>query len=42
MVVSVQGWRKKWFYLKDQKVASSDNFGIATFDAKKSLTKLTS
>jgi hypothetical protein len=42
MAVSVQGWRKKWFYIKDQKAASSCNFGIAPFDAKKSLTKLTS
>jgi hypothetical protein len=42
MVVSVQGWSKKWFYIKDQKAASSDNFGIGPFDAKKSLTKLTS
>jgi hypothetical protein len=42
MVVLVQGWRKKWFYTKDQKAASFDNFGIAPFDAKKSLTKLTS
>jgi hypothetical protein len=42
MAVSVQGWRKKWFYIKDQKTASSDNFGIAPFDANKSLTKLTS
>jgi hypothetical protein len=42
MAVSVQGWRKKWFYIKDQKTASSDNFGIAPFDANKSPTKLTS
>jgi hypothetical protein len=42
MAVSVQGWRKKWFYIKDQKTASSDHFGIAPFDANKSLTKLTS
>jgi hypothetical protein len=42
MVVSVQGWRNKWFYIKDQKAASSDKFGIAPFDAIKSLTKLTS
>jgi hypothetical protein len=41
MAVSVQGWRKKWFYIKDQKTASSDQFGIAPFDANKSLTKLT-
>jgi hypothetical protein len=42
MAVSVQGWRKKWFYIKDQKAVSSDKFGIAPFDASKSLTKLTS
>jgi hypothetical protein len=42
MAISVQGWRKKWFYIKDQKTASFDKFGIAPFDANKSLTKLTS
>jgi hypothetical protein len=42
MVVLVQGWRKKWFYIKDQKAMSSDKFGIAPFDASKNLTKLTS
>jgi hypothetical protein len=42
MAASVQGWRKKWFYIKDQKFASSDQFGIAPFDANKSLRKLTS
>jgi hypothetical protein len=42
MAVLVQGWRKKWFYIKDQEAASSDDFGIASFDANKSLTKLTS
>jgi hypothetical protein len=42
MDVSVQGWGKKWFYIKDQKAMSSDKFGIAPFDASKSLTKLTS
>jgi hypothetical protein len=42
MVASVQGWKKKWFYVKDQKTASSDRFGIAPFDANKILTKLTS
>jgi hypothetical protein len=41
MAASVQGWRKKWFYIKDQKT-TSDQFGIAPFDANKSLTKLTS
>jgi hypothetical protein len=42
MVVWVQGWRKKWFYIKDQKAMSSNKFGIAPFDASKNLTKLTS
>jgi hypothetical protein len=42
MAASVQGWRKKWFYIKDQKTASSDQFGIAPFDANKNLMKLTS
>jgi hypothetical protein len=42
MAASVQGWRKKWFYIKDQKTASSDKFGIAPFDANKNLKKLTS
>jgi hypothetical protein len=41
MVASVQGWRQKWFYIKDQKVADSDQYGLAPFDANKSLTKLT-
>jgi hypothetical protein len=41
MAASVQGWKKKCFYIKDQKTASSDRFGIAPFDAK-NLTKLTS
>jgi hypothetical protein len=42
MAISFQGWRKKWFYIKDQKAVSSDKFGIAPFDANKSLTELTS
>jgi hypothetical protein len=41
MADSVQGWKKKWFYIKDQKTASSDKFGIAPFDANKNLMKLT-
>jgi hypothetical protein len=40
MAASVQGWRKKWFYLKDQKVSSSDQYGIVPFDAAKNLKKL--
>jgi hypothetical protein len=42
MATLVQGWKKKWFYIKDQKTASFDKFGIAPFDANKNLTKLTS
>jgi hypothetical protein len=41
MAASVQGWRQKWFYIKDQKAVASDHYGIAPFDAKQSLTKLT-
>jgi hypothetical protein len=42
MAASVQGWRKKWFYIKDKKTASSDQFGIAPFDADKNKQKLAS
>jgi hypothetical protein len=41
MASSVQGWRQKWFYIKDQKSADSDQYGLAPFDASKGLTKLT-
>jgi hypothetical protein len=42
MAASVQGWWKKWFYIKDQKNSSSDQYGIAPFDANKDLKKLAS
>jgi hypothetical protein len=42
MAASVQGWRKKWFYIKDQKISSSDQFGVAPFDANQRLQKLAS
>jgi hypothetical protein len=42
MATSVQGWRKKWFYIKDRKVSSSDQYGIAPFDASKEVKKLAS
>jgi hypothetical protein len=42
MAASVQGWRKKWFYIKDRKVSSSDQYDIAPFDASKEVKKLTS
>jgi hypothetical protein len=41
MASSVQGWRQKWFYIKDQKTADSGQYGLAPFDASKGLTKLT-
>jgi hypothetical protein len=40
MAASVQGWITKWFYIKDQKVSSSDEYGIALFDASQELKKL--
>jgi hypothetical protein len=42
MAASVQGWRKKWFYIKDQKNSSSSHYDIAPFDANKGLKKLSS
>jgi hypothetical protein len=41
MAVSVQGWRTKWFYIKDCKVSFSDEYGLAPFDASQELKKLT-
>jgi hypothetical protein len=41
MAQSVQGWRQKWFYIKDQKSSESDQYGLASFDVNQSLTKLT-
>jgi hypothetical protein len=42
MAASVQGWRTKWFYIKDRKVSSDDEYGLAPFDASQDLKKLTS
>jgi hypothetical protein len=42
MAASVQGWQKKWFYIKDRKIASSDQYGVAPFDANQRLQKLAS
>jgi hypothetical protein len=39
MAASVQGWRTKWFYIKDHKVSSSDEYGLAPFDASQDLKK---
>jgi hypothetical protein len=41
MAALVQGWRKKWFYVKDQKAAASDQYGFPPFDANQNLIKLT-
>jgi hypothetical protein len=42
MAASVQGWRTKWFYIKDRKISSSDKYGIPPFDASQELKKLAS
>jgi hypothetical protein len=42
MAASVQGWRTKWFYIKDRKSSSSDKYGIGPFDASQELKKLAS
>jgi hypothetical protein len=40
MAESVQGWRQMWSYIKDQKSSKDDEYGLAPFDAHKSLMKL--
>jgi hypothetical protein len=42
MSASVQGWRTKWFYIKDRKASSEDKYGLGPFDASKELKKLAS
>jgi hypothetical protein len=42
MAASVQGWRTKWFYIKDHKASPEDEYGLAPFDASKELKKLAS
>jgi hypothetical protein len=42
MSASVQGWRTKWFYIKDRKASCEDEYGLAPFDASKELKKLAS
>jgi hypothetical protein len=41
MAASVQGWRQKWFYIKDQKDTASNQYGLSPFDTTQNLTKLT-
>ena len=38
---SVQGWRKKWLYVKDGKIGAQE-YGLAPFDLTKGITKLKS
>jgi hypothetical protein len=40
MAASVQGWRTKWFYIKDCKASTGDEYGLAPFDAFKEVKKL--
>jgi hypothetical protein len=42
MASSVQGWRTKWFYIKDRKSSPSDKYGLAPFEASQELKKLAS
>jgi hypothetical protein len=42
MAASVQGWRTRWFYIKDRKNSPSDKYGLARFDASQELKKLAS
>jgi hypothetical protein len=42
MAASVQGWRTRWFYIKDRKSSPSDKYGLAPFDASQELKKLAS
>ena len=35
---SVQGWRKKWLYVRDQKVGTQE-YGLAPFDLTKEIVK---
>jgi hypothetical protein len=42
MSASIQGWRTKWFYIKDRKAFPGDEYDLAPFDASKELKKLAS
>jgi hypothetical protein len=33
MAAFVQGWRTKWFYIKDRKFSPEDEYGLPPFDA---------
>jgi hypothetical protein len=40
IAVSVQGWRTKWFYIKDRKSSPEDQYGLPPFDASQEVKKL--
>jgi hypothetical protein len=42
MAASVQGWRTKWFYIKDRKASPEDGYGLAPFNASLEVKKLVS
>jgi hypothetical protein len=42
MAASVQGWRAKWFYIKDRKSSPEDEFGLPPFDVSQEVKKLKS
>jgi hypothetical protein len=42
MAASVQGWRTKWFYIKDRKASPEDQYGLPPFDASQEVKKLSS
>jgi hypothetical protein len=42
VAASVQGWKTRWFYIKDRKNSPFDKYGLAPFDASQELKKLAS
>jgi hypothetical protein len=42
MAASVQGWRTKWFYIKDRKSSPGDKFSLPSFDSSQEVKKLRS
>jgi hypothetical protein len=42
MADSVQKWRARWFYIKDQKSFDKQQYGLAPFDASKEVNKVKS
>jgi hypothetical protein len=42
MAASVQGWRTKWFYIKDRKASPEDEYGLPPFNASQEVKKLMS